>query len=90
MSTRASLWYTDEVHIYEELLEDDAVYIELTRGGVVVNFKLMTLDEWNKLTKTEPESVDTHIHDWVSEEGSANPPVCLECGARLNKGFLYE
>ena len=45
MSTRASLYYTDNVHIYQELL-DEHVYVEVTKDEITINFKLMTWDEW--------------------------------------------
>jgi hypothetical protein len=82
MSTRASLWYTEEIHIYQELLEGDAVYIELERNGVLVNFKLMTMDEWRKLTKTTIRAVDDHVHKWAKSTDTRVMAVCEVCGLR--------
>jgi hypothetical protein len=76
------LWYTEEIHIYQELL-DDLVYIELERNGVLVNFKLMTMDEWRKLTKTTIRAVDTHVHNWLASANNGVVAVCTICGAKL-------
>lgn len=48
MSTRSTIYYDAEnkFHIYQELIENGDVYIEIWRGGVNIGFRLMSWSDW--------------------------------------------
>jgi hypothetical protein len=60
MSTRATIWYSEKIHIYEELLEDDFVHVEYDNDGVTINIPLMKIDEWKSLV---PGAMKMWQHD---------------------------
>lgn len=49
MSTRATIMYGDNWHIYEELL-DDTVHLEVTTidGRILINVEITSVQDWNK------------------------------------------
>ena len=47
MSTRATIFYTDDIHIYDEL-NDDYIHLEYFKDGFEVNCILMKSDEMPK------------------------------------------
>ena len=48
MSTKASiLWHgKNGVHVYEEMNDRNAIYIEIERGDMCITAKLMERQEW--------------------------------------------
>ena len=48
MSTRATIWYDDQIHIFHELI-DDTVRVDAGDADCDVVVRLMTFDEWKKM-----------------------------------------
>lgn len=44
MSTKISLYYTDEIHLYRESLDDDSVYLRVSKDGFEVTLELAASD----------------------------------------------
>ena len=44
MSTKISLFYKDELHLYTEALDDDTIFLKVTKEGVKVTLELTMAD----------------------------------------------
>ncbi len=88
MSTRATIWYSDENHIYIELL-DNTIHIEHEKGGVLVDVEIMPFEKWVELgfpkKTTPPPIVDTHVHEWVNAYDDKIEKQCLLCDLVIMK-----
>lgn len=84
MSTRASLFYKDNIHVYEELL-DRTVHVEFQTQGAEVDIEIMTKEEWRKLMKGEWKPEDSCNHVWLASTHNGDTAVCSKCGLKVNR-----
>lgn len=51
MSTKATIYYNDNVHIYVELtpIEEETAWIEYRENGVFVQIEIMSFYDWCRL-----------------------------------------
>ena len=55
MSTKATLWLSDEFHLYRDVFDDENVYLEVRGSGLVEQFVVkIPIAAWNEMRQRAP------------------------------------